>query len=183
MKKALILGLMLIGSSQLQGVITTYSTNDKKTFDNIVSVWATKRLGGAKKAQRLEDLQQLTALMMNRLLTYIKYLEPKNINIAKIQNTLNPIIANASGKTSLFNATRYATYGFEKAMSDDLKYITDKGILYTGLSDDEKHILINNHMNKFNDNYKKVINARKELGEQLMLPEQMTYTYLKERFK
>ena len=115
---AVSLGLLSLGST-LQGVVAQFSKNDKKIFDSLVDVSFTKSslATKARKDKRVEDLSQLAALMVRRLVNIMdgSGLKKEFNTPLFLKKIITPVITDATEKTELMQANRFAVYEFEKS--------------------------------------------------------------------
>ena len=145
--KIALLSCLLIGSS-LQAQIADYSSADKKAFDDLINV---KRLSSAKKSQRIQDLRNLSALMINRLISTINGAGlGEEFKTDRLGDAIRSALSDPTVKltSDLINAASYAEYGFDKEYKETLRH--SKSLVPS--KSDQQHAIIK-ALEKFNSTY------------------------------
>lgn len=120
LRRIVCLALLLLSCRALSSSDVTIASvqvptsNDKKLFEEFIDVGFTKtRLASeARKAKRLEDLQDLAARMVRQ---FIKMLEEEGIkveNTDKVLKDLQHLLDESQSKRNVLGANIYATYQF-----------------------------------------------------------------------
>lgn len=144
-KKTFILScVLLISNICTYGDAASYTAKDKKKFADLVDVSFTKSslATKARKTERIKDLQQLAALMIQRLASTINGAEfyeegqeePATQSLKEEYKTTDVLakfaqdIKAGSTKSDLLAATRFATHGFEDTFEVGMEKVFQKNL-------------------------------------------------------
>lgn len=144
-KKTFILScVLLISHTCTYSIAASYTTKDKKKFADLVDVSFTKSslATKARKTERIKDLQQLAALMIQRLAGtingaefYEEGQEEPGIQSLKEEYKTADVLAKfaqdikaGSTKPDLLAATRFATHDFEATFEAEMEKIFQKNL-------------------------------------------------------